>query len=95
MIVDYIQHKCLLNMGTADLYGSNDPFQRMPRTPKVLADSTNVEDFIVKVDLGNYSQLNAEKAEDGGEDSPASGQPPLPQTAKVDTLIEKKKFEKG
>ena len=21
------QHKCLLNMGTADLYGSNDPFQ--------------------------------------------------------------------
>jgi len=83
VIVDYIQHKCLLNMGTADLYGSNDPFQRMPRTPKVLADSTNVEDFIVKVDLGNYSQLNAEKAEDGGEDSPASGQPPLPQTAKA------------
>lgn len=80
-------------MGTADLYGSNDPFQRMPRTPKVLADSTNVEDFIVKVDLGNYSQLNAEKAEDGGEDSPASGQPPLPQTAKVDTLIEEKVTE--
>ena len=23
----YEQHKCLLNMGTADLYGSNDPFQ--------------------------------------------------------------------
>ena len=36
---------------------------------------------------------NAEKAEDGGEDSPASGQPPLPQTAKVDTLIEEKVTE--
>jgi hypothetical protein len=23
--------QCLLNMGTADLYGSSDPFQRMPK----------------------------------------------------------------
>ena len=64
--MDYIQHKCLLNMGTADLYGSNDPFQRMPKSPKPLGNSPNVEDFIVKVDLGNYNQMNTEvKSEDG------------------------------
>ena len=64
--MDYIQHKCLLNMGTADLYGSNDPFQRMPRSPKVLASDPNVDDLIVKVDLGNYSQLTP-----GGEEGAA------------------------
>ncbi|XP_070569216.1 syntaxin-binding protein 5-like isoform X4 [Ptychodera flava] len=33
-IVDYIQKTCLLNMGTPDLYGSADPYQRTPRSPK-------------------------------------------------------------
>lgn len=69
VIVDFIQHKCLLNMGTADLYGSNDPFQRMPRSPKPLANSPKAEDFIVKVDLGNYSQVGgSEKKEENGEE---------------------------
>ena len=80
MIVDYIQHKCLLNMGTADLYGSNDPFQRMPRSPKVLASDPNVDDLIVKVDLGNYSQLTPGGEEGAaaaaGEDTAASAATP-------------------
>jgi len=56
VIVDFIQQKCLLNMGTADLYGSSDPYQRMPRSPRCLPSSPS-EDCIVKVDLSNYSQV--------------------------------------
>ena len=41
--------------GTADLYGSLDPFQRQPRSPKALALSSDVE--IIKVDLSGYSQV--------------------------------------
>ena len=41
--------------GTADLYGSLDPFQRQPRSPKALALSSEVE--IIKVDLSGYSQV--------------------------------------
>ena len=41
--------RCLLNMGTADLYGNNDPFQRMPRSPKQLEGSPGLEELIVKV----------------------------------------------
>lgn len=33
-IVDYLQKTCLLNMGTPDLYGSADPYQRTPRSPR-------------------------------------------------------------
>lgn len=33
-IVDFMQKSCLLNMGTPDLYGSADPYQRTPRSPR-------------------------------------------------------------
>ncbi|BFZ24771.1 hypothetical protein BsWGS_27811 [Bradybaena similaris] len=33
-IVDYMQKACLLNLGTPDLYGSMDPYQRAPRSPR-------------------------------------------------------------
>ena len=42
-------------MGTADLYGNNDPFQRMPRSPKQLEGSPGLEELIVKV--GNPAVL--------------------------------------
>ena len=58
VIVDYVQQKCLLNMGTADLYGSNDPFQRMPKSPKALPNTEEVE--VVTMELGNYSQIKPE-----------------------------------
>ncbi len=57
VIVDVVQFLCLLNIGTADLYGSMDPFQRMPRSPKPL-DSSAAPD-IVRVDLSSYSQVSA------------------------------------
>ncbi|CAL4082353.1 unnamed protein product, partial [Meganyctiphanes norvegica] len=34
VIVDYIQKTCILNMGTPELYGSADPYQRVPKSPK-------------------------------------------------------------
>uniref|UniRef100_A0A6A7FXP2 Syntaxin-binding protein 5-like isoform X2 n=3 Tax=Hirondellea gigas TaxID=1518452 RepID=A0A6A7FXP2_9CRUS len=43
VIVDYIQNTCLLNMGTPELYGSADPYQRVPRSPKKL-DSRDKDD---------------------------------------------------
>ncbi|KAM4699212.1 syntaxin-binding protein 5-like isoform 3-T3 [Discoglossus pictus] len=33
-VVDYIQKNVLLSMGTIDLYGSSDPYQRQPRSPR-------------------------------------------------------------
>jgi len=55
VIVDIVQNVCLLNMGTADLYGSTDPFHRMPKSPRPLDVSPMQE--IVRVDLSNYSQV--------------------------------------
>lgn len=34
VIVDFIQKCVLLNISTADMYGSADPYQRAPRSPK-------------------------------------------------------------
>nr|DBA34614.1 TPA: hypothetical protein GDO54_002160 [Pyxicephalus adspersus] len=33
-VIDYIQKTILLSMGTVDLYGTNDPYQRQPRSPR-------------------------------------------------------------
>ncbi|XP_048456613.1 syntaxin-binding protein 5a isoform X2 [Rhincodon typus] len=33
-MVDYIQKTVLLNLGTIELYGSNDPYQRQPKSPR-------------------------------------------------------------
>ncbi|XP_069687286.1 syntaxin-binding protein 5 isoform X5 [Periplaneta americana] len=34
VIVDIVQKICILNMSSPDLYGSADPYQRVPRSPK-------------------------------------------------------------
>ncbi|KAM7135477.1 syntaxin-binding protein 5 isoform 2-T2 [Molossus nigricans] len=33
-VVDYLQKAVLLNLGTIELYGSNDPYRREPRSPR-------------------------------------------------------------
>ncbi|XP_056015682.1 syntaxin-binding protein 5-like isoform X11 [Ostrea edulis] len=46
-IVDYVQRTCLLNLGTPDLYGSMDPYNRGPRSPrnrKFPTDGSGTED---------------------------------------------------
>ncbi|XP_040574021.2 syntaxin-binding protein 5 isoform X1 [Lepeophtheirus salmonis] len=57
VIVDVIQNVCLLNMGTSDLYGSQDPFHRAPKSPRPVDPSPCKDDFITRVDLSNYSQV--------------------------------------
>lgn len=73
VIVDVVQFVCLLNMGTADLYGSLDPFQRMPKSPRPMDGSPS--DFIQKVDLSNYSQVKGNE----GETDKLLTNPPLPK----------------
>lgn len=34
VVVDYLQKTLLLNVSTAELYGSSDPHQRQPRSPR-------------------------------------------------------------
>lgn len=34
VIVDIEQKVCLLNVGSPDLYGAQDPYSRVPRSPK-------------------------------------------------------------
>ncbi|KFM75800.1 Syntaxin-binding protein 5, partial [Stegodyphus mimosarum] len=40
-IVDIIQKTCLLNMATPDLYGSADPYQRPPKSPRRTSSCAN------------------------------------------------------
>ncbi|XP_013422005.1 syntaxin-binding protein 5 [Lingula anatina] len=55
-IVDYMQKTCLLNMGTPDLYGSMDPYQRVPRSPKTTKSRPN--------DLQGVQAQNSTTSED-------------------------------
>lgn len=34
VIIDIEQKICLLNVGSPDLYGNQDPYSRVPRSPK-------------------------------------------------------------
>ncbi|XP_043200839.1 syntaxin-binding protein 5-like isoform X4 [Amphibalanus amphitrite] len=42
VIVDTVQRTCLLNLGTPDLYGPADPYQRAPRSPKQRAEEADL-----------------------------------------------------
>lgn len=44
VIIDIVQRTCLMNMSTPDLYGSADPYQRVPRSPKRNAGENNSRD---------------------------------------------------
>lgn len=44
VIVDIVQKICLLSMGTPDLYGNADPYQRAPRSPKRPGPAENYPD---------------------------------------------------
>lgn len=44
VVVDILQKVCLLNIGTPDLYGNADPYQRVPRSPKRAQASESSDD---------------------------------------------------
>lgn len=41
VIIDIEQKVCLLNVGSPDLYGAQDPYSRAPRSPKKGQNNTN------------------------------------------------------
>ncbi|XP_014812669.1 PREDICTED: syntaxin-binding protein 5-like isoform X4 [Calidris pugnax] len=54
-VVDFMQRTVLLSMGTLDLYGSSDPYQRQPRSPRkskqFAAGLTELSDSPVSLEL--------------------------------------------
>lgn len=46
VIVDIEQKVCLLNIGSPDLYGAQDPYSRVPRSPK----KNNCDSLPVNID---------------------------------------------
>ncbi|XP_072278952.1 syntaxin-binding protein 5-like [Pyxicephalus adspersus] len=51
-VIDYIQKTILLSMGTVDLYGTNDPYQRQPRSPRK-SKQFNADNFCMR-GLSNF-----------------------------------------
>ncbi|KFR00840.1 Syntaxin-binding protein 5-like, partial [Opisthocomus hoazin] len=65
-VVDFIQKTVLLSMGTLDLYGSSDPYQRQPRSPRkskqFAAGLTELSDSPVSLEL---ERCKSPTSEDG------------------------------
>ncbi|XP_055495016.1 syntaxin-binding protein 5a isoform X5 [Leucoraja erinacea] len=70
-MVDYIQKTILLNLGTIELYGSNDPYQRQPKSPRkarqasgglcdINESSTVLDDHCKSPTSGSASSCNSE-----------------------------------
>ncbi|XP_078412755.1 syntaxin-binding protein 5a isoform X3 [Cetorhinus maximus] len=70
-MVDYIQKTVLLNLGTIELYGSNDPYQRQPKSPRktrqtsgglcdINEGSTTLDDRCKSPTSGSASSCNSE-----------------------------------
>ncbi|XP_067845432.1 syntaxin-binding protein 5a isoform X6 [Heptranchias perlo] len=70
-MVDYIQKTVLLNLGTIELYGSNDPYQRQPKSPRktrqasgglcdINEGSTALDDRCKSPTSGSASSCNSE-----------------------------------
>ncbi|XP_059842341.1 syntaxin-binding protein 5a isoform X2 [Hypanus sabinus] len=70
-MVDYIQKTVLLNLGTIELYGSNDPYQRQPKSPRktrqasgglcdINESSTAMDDRCKSPTSGSPSSCNSE-----------------------------------
>ncbi|KAK3802809.1 hypothetical protein RRG08_012323 [Elysia crispata] len=87
-IVDYMQKTCLLNLGTPDLYGSMDPYQRAPRSPrskKSPADGLgpSFEDFKSPTVDQSYGNVNSGAAGEDRHSSKAMLAPNLPRAHKA------------
>lgn len=50
VIIDIEQKVCLLNVGSPDLYGAQDPYSRAPRSPKKGQNNAMGETLPINVD---------------------------------------------
>ncbi|XP_063999459.1 syntaxin-binding protein 5-like isoform X7 [Pogoniulus pusillus] len=66
-VVDFMQRTVLLSMGTLDLYGSSDPYQRQPRSPRkskqFAAGLTELSDSPVSLELERCKSPTSENRE--------------------------------
>ncbi|XP_009687938.1 syntaxin-binding protein 5-like isoform X10 [Struthio camelus] len=66
-VVDFMQKTVLLSMGTVDLYGSSDPYQRQPRSPRkskqFTAGLTELSDSPVSLELERCKSPTSENRE--------------------------------
>uniref|UniRef100_A0A7M4FSR2 Syntaxin-binding protein 5-like n=1 Tax=Crocodylus porosus TaxID=8502 RepID=A0A7M4FSR2_CROPO len=66
-VVDFMQKTVLLSMGTIDLYGSSDPYQRQPRSPRkskqFAAGLTELSDSPVSLELERCKSPTSENRE--------------------------------
>lgn len=51
VIIDIEQRVCLLNVGSPDLYGPQDPYCRVPRSPKKGAAQITAADNILPISM--------------------------------------------
>ncbi|CAH1799063.1 unnamed protein product [Owenia fusiformis] len=66
-VVDIVQKICLWNMGTPDLYGSMDPYQRAPRSPKVRKPG---DSFSQSLNNDECKSPSSDQSPEGGVTSP-------------------------
>ncbi|XP_042723984.1 syntaxin-binding protein 5-like isoform X7 [Lagopus leucura] len=66
-VVDFMQKSVLLSMGTLELYGSSDPYQRQPRSPRkskqFAAGLTELSDSPVSLELERCKSPTSENRE--------------------------------
>ncbi|KFM12810.1 Syntaxin-binding protein 5-like, partial [Aptenodytes forsteri] len=71
-VVDFMQKTVLLSMGTLDLYGSSDPYQRQPRSPRkskqFAAGLTELSDSPVSLELERCKSPTSGKGPGTAED---------------------------
>uniref|UniRef100_A0A8B9M1Q2 Syntaxin-binding protein 5-like n=1 Tax=Astyanax mexicanus TaxID=7994 RepID=A0A8B9M1Q2_ASTMX len=60
-VVDYLQKTLLINVGTAELYGSSDPHQRQPRSPRKARQPSGGEENSCMSGLSNFYSESVKK----------------------------------
>uniref|UniRef100_A0AAG5DKZ1 V-SNARE coiled-coil homology domain-containing protein n=1 Tax=Anopheles atroparvus TaxID=41427 RepID=A0AAG5DKZ1_ANOAO len=72
-IVDIVKKMCVLNLCTQEIYGSQDPNSRTPRSPKRLENSQSKDDSLRSPSIDQFSHINAplETALECQSDAPA------------------------
>lgn len=58
VIVDTVQKVCLLNVASPDLYGAQDPYSRVPRSPKRSENAQNKDDQARSPSIDQVSLFN-------------------------------------
>ncbi|XP_077206563.1 syntaxin-binding protein 5 isoform X2 [Paroedura picta] len=87
-MVDYLQKTTLLNLGTIELYGSNDPYRREPRSPRKSRQPSGAG--LCDINEGTTVQEDRCKSPTSGSGSPINSD----DDQKMNNFIEKAKMSR-